>query len=295
MTAAALLRRPASLATCWIFTTVALASGGCMSGSPDMSGPPATRLDDVAQTCVHDPLRFQITSIDTSPRHGVRLDLDGDGHPDNALGGAIDSLAAFDPSFQAGPRLAPRLRAELPWLLVIDACSDSKDARVSLTPPMPGTLEIARDQPRAVGTIEGRALTAGDGVGRVPAIALADAEATTAEAGWLAADGLTIVGTLSPDGATLTATLGLALPTAALRAAIAAPIAAFLTALPDDDLLRISADADHDGAITAAEVLASPTFDRLTAGDVILLGPDGAPRSPQPATSLAIKVTATRL
>jgi hypothetical protein len=295
MTAATLLARPVTLATCWILTTASLLSGGCVSGPPDMSGSPPTRRDDVAQTCAHDPLRFRITSIDTSPRHDVRLDLDGDGHPDNVLGGAIDSLAAFDPSFEAGPRLAPRLVTDLPWLIVIDACQGSPEARVTLAPAMPGTLDVARDQPRAVGTLIGRALTAGDGVGRVPAIALADAEATTAEPGWLAADGLQLVGTLSPDASTLTATLGLALPTTELRAAIAAPIAAFLTALPDDDLLRISADADHDGAITTAEVLASPTFARLTAGDVNLVGPDGTPRANVPATSLAIKVTATRL
>jgi hypothetical protein len=281
-----------------IVAGIGLLSGGCPAGGPDTSASrPGARLDDQLPSCELVTTRYQITALEASPRRGVRCDLDDDGRGENALGNAADALAAFDPRFAIGPRLAPRLHDDLIWLLAIDQCADGSDARVTLEQAMTmaGGAELPRVLPRAVGTVRDGVLTARDGIGRIPVIALADAIATTRNPGWTTGEGLRVDGVLSADGATLTATIGVALRTDTLRAAIAAPIAAFLTALPDDDLLRVAADANHDGKVTAAELTATTTFHGLTGGDVEIFAPDGTPRTTAEATSLALKVTAVRL
>lgn len=263
----------------WIVAGIAL-TAGCA----DTSAPAPARLDDVPLACAPQTAVYRITHVDPSGAAANALDLDGDGRPDNALGRAHDALVAIEPAFAVAPRFDARL-AQIPWLVGVDRCGD--EIRVTLDQGVPLGDEplLPRVLPRAVGVIAAGELTASDGVGALPLIALGDAAATRAFAGWRTADQLAIHATLTDEA--LTGTFGAALPAEVVRADLASPIAAFLTAQPATDALRQEADDDGDGTVSPDELAGTAAYRSLTASDLVL--------DETPAVSIAFAFTATRL
>jgi len=277
---------------CSIVTGFGLVSAGC-TDTPDK------RLDDTPPACTAETRVYQLTAVDPSLRVAHRVDLNNDGTLDDALGQAHDMIAGVDPAFAVAPRIGTRLQTDLPWLLAVDRCGD--EVRVTIdqgmvvpgdsTPLMPEVL------PRAVGTLRDSTLEARDGQARIPLAALADASHALPAPRWIIGDGAVVRATLleGADAETLDGVFGVAIDRDTARAELAPPIAAFLTAQPHDDLLRLGADGDGDGSVTAVEVLATQPFADATAGDVSPLGPDGTPRFDQPAVSLALRFHAVRI
>jgi hypothetical protein len=260
----------------WIVTGIGLLVG-CGDNLPE-------RLDDVPMACAPTTAVYRIDHVDPSLAAAETLDLDGDGHADNALGYAHDFLTALEPDFAVGPRFAARL-ARLPWLVGVDRCGDEVRITIDQGVPLGDVPLLPHMLPRAVGTIAGTTIDATDGKVAIPLIALADAAQTREFPGWRDADRLAIHAQLADDQ--LTGVFAAALPTDAARADLAAPIAAFLTTRPAEDELRTICDADHDGVVTADELAATATYRTVTASDLTL--------DDQPASSIAFAFTATRL
>ena len=275
---------------CSILTVFGLVSAGC-SDTPDGSG---NRLDDAPLACTPERTVYQLTSVDPSLSQAHRVDLDGDGKPDDALGQAHDMIAGVDPAFAVAPRFGARLASDVPWLVALDRCGT--DIRVTIdegmvlpgdpVPQMPGEL------PRAVGTLRDSVLEASDGQVHIPLAALADV--THGEVPrWITGEGLTVRATLLPDE--LDGVFAAGIDRDVARDELAPPIAAFLTAQPSDDWLRAGADGNQDGTVTATEVTATTPFADATTGDVTITAPDGTPRLPAPAVSLALRFHAVRI
>ena len=274
-----------------VVTVFGLMSGGC-------SDSPANRLDDEPPSCTAETRVYRITSVDPSLHVAHTIDVDADGKPDDALGEAHDRIAGVDPAFAVAPRIAPRLADDVPWLIAVDRCGD--DVRVTIdegvmlpgdaTPMMPEQL------PRAVGVLRDGVVDARDGQLHVPLGALADAS-NALPPRWVLGDAVTIRATLveGTDAETLDGVFGAAIDRDTARAELAPPIAAFLTAQPADDILRLGADGDQDGIVTAAEVTATQPFAEATLGDVNPTAPDGTPRFDAPAVSLALRFHAVRI
>ena len=261
----------------WIVTGIGLLVGCGDNRLPD-------RLDDVPMACVPTTAVYRIDHVDPSLSATEGLDLDGDGHADNALGYAHDFVTALEPGFAVAPRFDARL-ARLPWLVGVDRCGDEVRITIDQGVPLGDEPLLPRMLPRAVGTISGDTLDATDGVAALPLVALGDAAGTRDFPGWRDADRLAVHARLAGDQ--LTGVFAAALPTDVARADLAAPIAAFLTTRPAADDLRRLSDADHDGVVTADELAATATYRTVMASDLDL---DGAP-----ASSIAFAFTATRL
>ncbi len=266
----------------WIVSGIGLVLAGCTDAPPE-------RLDDVPMSCTPETHDYRLTAIDPSVDAADKLDLDGNGKPDDALGHGHDLIAAVDPAFAVAPRFAARLASDVPWVMSIDRCGDQ--ARVTIDQGATvgdGTTEmfVPKLLPRAVGTVSDGALAARDGSARVPLAALADALDRSHDAGWLEGDGMQITATLNADGS-LDGVFAIGLRTDAARAELAPPLAAFLSAQAPDDALRTGADADHDGTVTAAEVAATEMFRDIVADDVTIHGAGAA--------SIAFAFHATRL
>src|SRR3569623_145409 len=90
---------------CSIVTVFGLMSAGC-SDTPDAN---SDRLDDAPLACTPERTVYQLTSVDPSISQAHRVDLDGDGRPDDALGQAHDMIAGVDPAFAVAPRFGARL------------------------------------------------------------------------------------------------------------------------------------------------------------------------------------------
>jgi hypothetical protein len=274
-----------------VVTGFGLMSGGC-------SDSPANRLDDEPVTCTAETRVYRITSVDPSLRVAHSIDVDDDGRPDDALGQAHDMIAGVDPAFAVAPRIGARLASDLPWLVAIDRCG--ADIRVTIDEGMvlPGdsTPLMPKELPRAVGFLRDSVLEASDGQVHIPLGALADASDALPPR-WVLGDALTVRATLL-EGATeetLDGVFGAAIDRETARAELAPPIAAFLSAQPKDDILRLGADGDQDGVVTAAEVTATQPFSDATLGDVSPIAPDGSPRFDKPAVSLALRFHAVRI
>jgi hypothetical protein len=267
---------------------------GLVSGCTDNADGGKNRLDDAALACTPERTVYQLVSIDPSLREAHTIDLDGDGAPDDALGRAHDMIAGVDPAFAVAPRFATRLRTDVPWLLAIDRCGT--EVRVTIDegmvlpgdplPQMPGEL------PRAVGTLRDSVLEARDGQVHIPLGALADVSGT-APPRWITGDGLTIRATILADE--IDGVFGAAFEPTDTRGELAPPIAAFLTGQPNDDWLKVGADSNQDGTVTAGEVTATTPFSDATAGDVMIIAPDGTPRFDAPTVSLALRFHAVRI
>jgi hypothetical protein len=252
---------------------------GCADGHADL--PPEPEPTGVARTV------YRISEVVLPPTAlaagDLGLDLDGDGSIDNRLG-LVHGLLAERWNLTLSGGASATLRDHLPWLLVVD------------THPSGGVIDAwlapAQDEdptaPQLDGAIAARGRWQGEtaalrgGHGQVPVGALGDPaaeRAPAAAAGWCATS---LAATLAPSVDGMSATLGLALDVGDVRAAIAGPLAAFLTAALGGDTLGAQfardADADGDGEITAAEVLAHPLLSGLLAADLDLDG-DGADES----------------
>jgi hypothetical protein len=285
-------------------TVFGLVSGGC-------SDSPVDRLDDEPASCTAETRVYRITSVDPSLRVAHTIDLDDDARPDDALGQAHDMIAGVDAAFAVAPRIGARLATEVPWLVAIDRCGT--DVRVTIDEGMvlPGdaTPLMPKQLPRAVGqlrdgtdggprdgALNGAVIDARDGQLHLPLATLADAS-NALPPRWVLGDALTIRATVAEgaSGETLDGVFGAAIDRETARAELAPPIAAFLTAQPADDVLRLGADGDRDGIVTAAEVTATGPFANATAGDVHPTAPDGTPRFDAPAVSLALRFHAVRI
>jgi hypothetical protein len=270
-----------------VVTGFGLMSGGC-SDSPD------NRLDDEPAACTATTEVYRMTTVDPSLRVAHTLDLDANGKPDDALGEAHDVISGVDPAFAVAPRIAPRLASDVPWLVAVDRCGT--DVRVTIDEGMvlPGdaTPVMPQELPRAVGTVRDGVIDARDGQLHVPLGVLADATDALPPR-WVLGDALAIRATLDDDA--LDGVFAAAIDRDTSRAELAPPIAAFLTAQPADDILRLGADGDQDGTVTAAEVTATQPFADATVGDVRPVAPDGTPRFAGPAVSLALRFHAVRI
>lgn len=261
------------VATCSILTGIGLLAAGCTDSSAGRADAPLPCGTPVTRT-------FAIDHANPSAAVAQDIDLDGDDKPDDALGRANDLVAGFAPTFSIADRFAARLNTDIAWELQLDQCGD--DTRVTIGPRPDGTglPHLARAQ----GRFEAGTLTAADGQARLPLIALADAQRTIADPGWVVGDAVAMHLTL--DGGTASGVFAMALPTETVRADLAAPIAAFLTAQAADQPMRVVADANHDGVVSADEVTATNTFQGMTDSD-LEMEIDGAPQ-----TSIAFRFTA---
>ena len=211
------------------------------------------------------------------------LDLDADGTIDNRLG-LVHGLLAERWGMTLSGGASEALRAQLPWLLVVDEheggnAVDAWLATGSSGDPLAPLLSGAVG---ATGRWIGDHAALAGGSGPVPVGALGDPapiRADDAEPGWCETSFATTL-ERSQDG--MTATLGVALAVDDVRAAIAAPLAAFLTEAAGGDALSAQfarvADGNADGVVTPAEVLAHPLLTGLLAADLDLDG-DGVDES----------------
>ena len=276
-----------------MWTVCAVLSGGCADNPDDPD--PAARLDNAPMTCTAQTTTYRLVSLDPAAPRAERLDLDGDGHPDDALGLAHDAITSLEPAFAVGGRFPERLATDVPWLIAIDACSDGQ-ARVTIDRGMQiadgaDGMMVPKVLARAVGTLRDNGLAASDGELRIPLVALAD-PLGIAGIGWTEADGLMISATLTDDA--LVGWFGGAIDVDVARGALASPIASFVTSLPATDTVRIAADGDGDGVVSAAEVADSTTFRDIVQGDVVIREPDGVARG-GPASSISFVFSAKRL
>lgn len=254
-------------------------SAGC-SDTPDNR-----RLDDVPMTCTPDTAIYRLTAVDPSVRVANRIDLDGDGTPDNQLGRAHDMVVGLEPTFAVAPRIGGRLASDVPWLIAIDRCGDA--ARVTLDQAVGPLLFMPKVLPRAVGTFKDHVLLARDGIGRLPLVTLADALGTALAPGWIDGEGLIVE--LTDRGDSIDGVLAVAVATDTARAELAPPLAAFLSAQPPGDVMRQGADTDHDGVVTAAEIRGSDNYQAIVTGDVV------PPHAAAPMTSIELAFTAVRI
>jgi hypothetical protein len=274
-----------------VVTVFGLMSGGC-------SDNPVNRLDDEPASCTEETRVYRITSVDPSLHVAHTIDVDDDGRPDDALGQAHDMIAGVDPTFAVAPRFGARLGTDVPWLIAIDRCGTDIRVTVDAGMVLPGDMTpmMPKELPRAVGVMRDSVLEASDGQVHIPLGALADAS-NALPPRWVLGDALTVRATLLEGASdeTLDGVFGAAIDRETARAELAPPIAAFLRAQPADDILRLGADGDQDGVVTAAEVMATQPFADATTGDVSPIAPDGAPRFDEPAVSLALRFHAVRI
>lgn len=274
-----------------VVTVFGLMSGGC-------SDSPANRLDDEPASCTAETRVYRIASVDPSLRVAHTIDVDADGKPDDALGEAHDRIAGVDPAFAVAPRIAERLAGDVPWLLAVDRCGSDVRVTIDEGVMLPGdaTPMMPQQLPRAVGSLRDGVVDARDGQLHVPLGVLADAS-NALPPRWVLGDAVTLRASLveGTSDETLDGVFAAAIDRETARAELAPPIAAFLTSQPADDILRLGADGDQDGIVTAAEVAATQPFADATAGDVTPLAPDGTPRFDTPAVSLALRFHAVRI
>jgi hypothetical protein len=241
---------------------------------------------------------YRITSVDPSLRVAHTIDVDADGKPDDALGEAHDRIAGVDPAFAVAPRIAERLAGDVPWLIAVDRCGSDVRVTIDEGVMLPGdaTPMMPQQLPRAVGSLRDGVVDARDGQLHVPLGVLADAS-NALPPRWVLGDAVTLRASLveGTSDETLDGVFAAAIDRETARAELAPPIAAFLTSQPADDILRLGADGDQDGIVTAAEVAATQPFADATAGDVSPLAPDGTPRFDTPAVSLALRFHAVRI
>ena len=264
----------------WIVAGIGLVAAGC--GDNIQQEP--SRLDDIPLPCTAEVATYRIDHADPATALAQKIDLDGDGYPDDGLGRAHDFLAAFAPEFAVSERFDDHLHRDLTWLITIARCGD--DIRVTVD-TLPELEPVHLAGPRAVGHVTGDRFEAYDGTGRLPLRALADAANASPDPGWRLGDALTIHATITDDR--IEGVFALALPTETVRADLAAPIADFLTAQPVDNSLRVATDFDHDGTVTAVEVTATSAYQSITSSDLTLVIDD------QPQTSVAFRFTAKRI
>jgi hypothetical protein len=230
--------------------------------------------------------RYQVASVDI-PVSGLEtieasFDLDGDGVRDNWLGFANALLHAWSPTFDLARHVDARL-GPLDWQLVVHQCDRGGPASAALGAGGDGAVETARGA-RAPG---GAPLVGGTFA--IPLGVLSDALGT-ADAGWAAAP-LAQLRLDELDDRAASATVGLAVAADDVTAIVVPNLAAYFTArlAAGDSEFAAEADADADGEVTPAELMASDTAQILLAPDL-----DPALDLPDGGASLGFRIRAVR-
>ena len=193
-----------------------------------------------------DPTWYRIDSVELPDRSGestaLGMDLDGDGQVDNALGNALQTLAAANPELGSiDGKASARLAGDVEWFVTTRTCQD-------------GT--------RRVDLIS----TGGDDV--APATVLVDQVGTYAPVDWV---GIEVGGdrlVVDGDRADGVVAFRIAMPGGAH--ALSEPIARYLTtelaAGTSPEAAKM--DTDHDGVVSVQEVEDSELGKLLLAPDL---------------------------
>jgi hypothetical protein len=213
-----------------------LAVGACMDAPP--SSPP--------QTSCGDPTYYRIDQVELPYRAGsvtpLGLDLDGDGQVDNALGSGLSTIHSGNPELGSlDAKANARLTADVTWLVAVSACAD-------------GTQHVELGQ--------------SGGGDAVPISVLVDPIGDYAPVAWaridLRAEHLAIT------DASVGGVVGFILPMPDAAHAMAGPFAAYLTTelTAGTSPLAAELDADHDGVVSADELVASDFGKTILAPDL---------------------------
>jgi hypothetical protein len=256
---------------------------GCSDGVDTAPGYPA---ENESPPC---PLVGELYRIDSvelpttvSEAAASGLDLDRDGHIDNALGQMTAMIhGSFGTAAQQWPEsLGEALENDVRWFVAVDRCleGDSDYARAALRRGVDlegdGRDELIDDQlPPAVGRVDGRRLVASDGAGMVPMVTLMDILGG-AGPGWLRSAGVAFDLERGPDQVAGVVTVGLPPPALDLAAPV---LVAFFQSRLDAGTSEFSRDldVDGDGSITEQEFLDHPLVRAFTALDIDLSTGEG--------------------
>lgn len=273
----------------WWIVGVGLLTAGLVLGCQVDDEQPPVPNSEIEASC---KLRFDTYLIDAidvpMSAHAATtlgVDVDGDelGRVDNATGQLIAAMAGILPGF--AERVPAALQqsideAGLVWLLRVGRCETGEDhVRASLHRLNLGINGggISSTSPAAI-PIEAIGARAGDGSMRagdglnipVPLSAFVSVDAS-APVQWVYGDGMVLE--LAPDGeGGLTGKLGIGLRANhldAMAASLATQLTTLLASDPQNELARYL-DADHDGAITAAELTSNEVVRALATADVDL-------------------------
>jgi hypothetical protein len=220
-----------------------LAAGACTDS------PPATGDASGAITCGA-PTYFRIDRVDLPEHFGdgaqMGVDLDGDGTVDNAVGDVLAGLVAANPEIAPmGAKLSARVTGDVTWELAVSSCDD-------------GTQHIELGNSGGEDTVPLSLL--GDPSGAYAPVAWGRVAHLVADVG--IADG-------TADGV-----IGFGIPVPDAGPALVAPFAAYLTRelAAGTSPYAAEVDANHDGVVTADEVLATPLGATLLMPDLTIDG-----------------------
>lgn len=223
--------------------------------------------------------RVDAITLPESANQATQYGFDLDQHPgdnnagiDNQLGTTHATLRGIAEQWDVNPAIAAHLAAgRVTWLLQVGQCTDGDEVRTRLgrgaDADGDGVLEPAAAGIPAVGTRGERVVTA-QGTARVPVGFLTDGRGDLATDAWQVGFALATDLWREPDGA-LAGKLGFGL--GRFSDAAIEPLRAYATAaIGDSETGRFwrDFDADHDGAISVAEL--REVFDLLAPPDVDL-------------------------
>jgi len=215
----------------------------------------------------------------------VSLDLDGEesGRPDNAAAQVYSLIASqYDGRLEQleGNIGAALADGRVRWILEVQTCADGDDyARVGLHRASDldgdGALRVLPyGYLPAVGRDDGNRILADEGTAAAPVSTLFDVLGTDETPTWVDGYAFTVVIDRQLDGGAIGGRFGLGLDERAFGVA-AVPMAAFYTELLElgDSELALDVDADSNGVITPAEVMADPFMAALGSPDIDLVAP----------------------
>lgn len=275
-------RSPVHLLTAAVVGFTSSLAAGC---ALDDDAPP--RDEPLACDRATTTRAFRIDAIETMSSSTevdrAGLDLDGDGVADNLAGNVLAAMfqGFADRAAEAAwaDQLAARLDGELAWIVEVTTCAGRPDGAAQVTLRRASAIDASTvwldGDPgiRAAGVaIAGRVSAAG-GRGDVPVGALA---AFTGDApdGWHPAEA-TAFDLVITDGAVDGRIAGGLVP--GYADVVAASFLPFINPLiaTGDTVFGVEADADGDGALTVAELVAHRAFRVLMTPDLDLHDPDG--------------------
>jgi hypothetical protein len=190
-----------------------------------------------------DPVWYRIDRVELPVRFGdqtrLGLDLDGDGQIDNVLAALLEAVHTGDPTIDVQAAANARLAGELTWFVGVRACSDG--ARYELGDSGGGDV--------------------------APMTAFVDPTGTYAPVAWTRIGDLHTK--LTIDGDRLDGVVGFTVPGTA-RHTLVEPYAAYLTAelAAGTSPFAAELDADHDGVVTADEIIDSKLGSVLLSADL---------------------------
>lgn len=196
-------------------------------------------------TVCGDPVYYRVDSVELPERAAdvvpLSLDLDGDGSGDNELGSVLEGIHGEDASAHFAAPASARLAGDVSWYVAVRACDDGA-----------------------------RRVEIGDSGGgdAAPVTVLVDPAGTFAPVAWVRVGDLHERLTVTDDRAD--GVIGFTVPVPGAAHALAAPYAAYLSAELAAGTSDFAAqfDLDHDGVITADEVVASDLGKTFLAPDL---------------------------